>query len=98
QSLVMQTLNRLLERAAQRVRAQTGDIYRATVAGNSTMIHLFLGLPPDSIRLAPFITAANQPPPVRAGVLGLAISPQATVDCLPGVASYVGSDITAGVV
>jgi len=98
QSLVMQTLNRLLERAAQRVRAQTGDIYRATVAGNSTMIHLFLGLPPDSIRLAPFITAANQPPPVRAGTLGLAINPQATVDCLPGVASYVGSDITAGVV
>lgn len=98
QSLVMQTLNRLLASAAQRVRAQTSDIYWATVAGNSTMIHLFLGLPPEPIRLAPFITAANQPPPARAGALGLAIHPQATVDCLPGVASYVGSDITAGVV
>ena len=68
------------------------------MAGNSTMIHLFLGLPPQSIRLSPFVTAVNQPPPVRAGELGLAIHPQATVDCLPGVASYVGSDISAGVV
>jgi uncharacterized 2Fe-2S/4Fe-4S cluster protein (DUF4445 family) len=29
--------------------------------------------------------------------VGLNINPLATVDCLPGVASYVGSDITAGV-
>ena len=41
------------------------EIYKATVAGNSTMIHLFLGLPPQSIRLSPFITAVNQPPPSR---------------------------------
>jgi uncharacterized 2Fe-2S/4Fe-4S cluster protein (DUF4445 family) len=27
----------------------------------------------------------------------LAINPEATIDCLPGVASYVGADITAGV-
>jgi hypothetical protein len=57
-----------------------------TVAGNSTMIHLFLGLPPASIRLEPFITTINQPPMVRAGELGLNIHPQATVDCLTGVA------------
>ena len=29
--------------------------------------------------------------------LGLNIHPEGTVDCLPGVASYVGADITAGV-
>ncbi len=62
------------------------------------MIHLFLGMSPESIRLSPFITTANQPPPARAGEIGLAIHPQATVDCLPGVASYVGSDISAGVI
>lgn len=98
QDLVMQTLNQLLARAARRARAEPGDIYRATVAGNSTMIHLFLGLPPESIRLSPFITAVNQPPPVRAREIGLDIHPLASVDCLPGVASYVGADISAGVV
>jgi uncharacterized 2Fe-2S/4Fe-4S cluster protein (DUF4445 family) len=35
---------------------------------------------------------------VRAAEVGLVINPEATVDCLPGVASYVGADITAGVV
>ena len=30
-------------------------------------------------------------------MIGLAINPDATVDCLPGVASYVGADISSGV-
>jgi uncharacterized 2Fe-2S/4Fe-4S cluster protein (DUF4445 family) len=98
QILIISTINELIERATQRVKISPTDIYKMTVAGNSTMIHLFLGLPPSSIRLEPFITTINQPPPVRAGELGLNIHPQATVDCLPGVASYMGADISAGVV
>ena len=98
QSLVVQTFNRLLEQAAHRARVDVREIYKATVAGNSTMIHLFLGVPPQSIRLSPFITAVNQAPPVAAAELGLNIHPRASVDCLPGIASYVGSDITAGAV
>jgi uncharacterized 2Fe-2S/4Fe-4S cluster protein (DUF4445 family) len=98
QALVLQTFNRLLEQAAQRAHVRPGEIYKATVAGNSTMIHLFLGLQPQSIRLSPFVTTVNQPPSVQAADLGLKIHPQAAVDCLGGVASYVGSDISAGVV
>ncbi len=98
QTLVVDTLNQLIERAARRAKIEPAQIYKMTVAGNSTMIHLLLGLPPASIRLKPFVTAINQPPLLRAGELGLAIHPQAGVDCLPGVASYVGADITAGVV
>ncbi|MCG3212480.1 MAG: hypothetical protein FOGNACKC_06150 [Anaerolineae bacterium] len=98
QTLVVDTLNQLIERAARRAKIEPAQIYKMTVAGNSTMIHLLLGLPPASIRLEPFVTAINQPPLLRAGELGLAIHPQAGVDCLPGVASYVGADITAGVV
>ena len=51
----MQTFNRLLAQAAS-APGRPPQIYKATVAGNSTMIHLFLGLPPQSIRLSPFIT------------------------------------------
>ena len=98
QALVMETVNALIERAARRAKINPTEIRKMTVAGNSTMIHLFLGLPPGSIRLEPFVTTINQPPPIRAGELGLQIHPLASVDCLPGVASYVGADITAGVV
>jgi uncharacterized 2Fe-2S/4Fe-4S cluster protein (DUF4445 family) len=70
---------------------------RLAVAGNTTMIHLFLGIPAAQIRLSPFITVANHIPPMPARETGLKIHPEATVDCLPGVASYVGADISAGV-
>jgi uncharacterized 2Fe-2S/4Fe-4S cluster protein (DUF4445 family) len=45
----------------------------------------------------PFITTVNQLPLLRAHELGLEVCPDASVDCLPGIASYVGADITAGV-
>jgi uncharacterized 2Fe-2S/4Fe-4S cluster protein (DUF4445 family) len=98
QGLVMETLNRLLKQAARERSISTDEIYKAVVAGNSTMIHLFAGVPPESIRLMPFITAVNQFPPFPAREIGLGVNPEATVDCLPGIASYVGADITAGVV
>ncbi len=97
QKLVIETLNRLLEQAAQERNISTDQIYKVVVAGNSTMIHLFAGIPPEPIRLMPFITVINQLPPFPARQIGLGINPEGTVDCLPGIASYVGADITSGV-
>jgi uncharacterized 2Fe-2S/4Fe-4S cluster protein (DUF4445 family) len=94
---VLETINGLVDQACKRVGTQPGEIVKVAVAGNSTMIHLLLGIPAANIRLSPFITAVNQPPLLTAGEVGLNIHPEATVDCLPGVASYVGADITAGV-
>lgn len=98
QSLVVGTINGLLEQAAETAGIKPTGIYKMTVSGNSTMIHLLLGVQPESIRLEPFITSLNQPPTVLAEEIGVNICPQATVDALPGVASYVGADISAGVV
>lgn len=94
---VLDTINDLLETACKRVKAKPEDVMKATVAGNSTMIHLLLGIPAGSIRLSPFITAVNHPPLMTAKDVGINIHHEGTVDCLPGVASYVGADITAGV-
>ena len=96
-NLVIGTINGLVDVACKRVNASPKEIIKVTIAGNSTMIHLLLGVPPESIRLAPFITAINNPPLMTAREVGLNICAEATVDCLPGVASYVGADITAGV-
>ncbi len=98
QGLVVNTINELIERATRRAKIESTEIYKMTVTGNSTMIHLFLGLPASSIRLEPFVTTINHPPPVRASQVGVNIHPQANVECLPGVASYVGADISAGVI
>ncbi|MCB9446173.1 MAG: DUF4445 domain-containing protein [Ardenticatenaceae bacterium] len=110
--LVLETINGLLERTCQRANPSQGhkeekplsslrpcgdNIVKATITGNSTMIHLLLGIPAESIRLSPFVTAVNHIPSLTAKEVGLAIHPEAVVDCLPGVASYVGADISTGV-
>ncbi|MCB9006009.1 MAG: hypothetical protein H6656_01230 [Ardenticatenaceae bacterium] len=52
--------------------------------GNSIMMHLLLGLPAESIRLSPFVTAVNHLPTLTAAEIGLDIHPEAEVICLPG--------------
>ncbi len=95
--LVLDTINELLERTCNRVKAKQDDIVKVTISGNSTMMHLLLGIPATSIRLTPFVTAINHIPSLSGGEVGLDVYSKAVVDCLPGVASYVGADITAGV-
>jgi uncharacterized 2Fe-2S/4Fe-4S cluster protein (DUF4445 family) len=99
---VLGTINGLLELACKRVKLPEGkvtpeQVVKAVIAGNSTMMHLLLGIPASNIRLSPFITTVNQPPLTTGREVGLNVNPEAAVDCLPGVASYVGADITAGV-
>jgi len=67
---------------------EVNDIAIMTVAGNTTMIHLFLGIYPEYIRLEPYVPAITHPLPIRAHEVGIHI---------PCVGSYVGGDITAGV-
>lgn len=97
QARVKATIEELLERIRRRTGIEPAEISKAAVVGNTTMIHLFLGLPPASIRLAPYIPTVNHVPELRSHELNLPLHPQAAIDCLPGVASYVGADITAGV-
>ena len=94
---VVDTINTLAQTACRRQDARPEDIIKASIAGNSTMMHLLLGIPAASIRLAPYITAVNEFPPLTARDVGLDFFPEAVIDCLPGVSSYVGADITAGV-
>ncbi|MEW6027959.1 MAG: ASKHA domain-containing protein [Chloroflexota bacterium] len=94
---VLDTINELLDTACKRVKAKPEEVVKAAVSGNSTMMHLLLGVPAAPIRLSPFVTTVNHPPETTAREVGLRTNPEAIVDCLPGVASYVGADITAGV-
>jgi uncharacterized 2Fe-2S/4Fe-4S cluster protein (DUF4445 family) len=98
QTLVVGTLNRLIERVCRRQHIEPSAICKVVVAGNTTMMHLFLALPPEVIRKSPFVPTVNHVPPLLARNVGLAVHPEASLDCLPGVASYVGADITSGVV
>jgi uncharacterized 2Fe-2S/4Fe-4S cluster protein (DUF4445 family) len=94
--LVRETAHTLLERMRLRTGVHPESIYKVSVSGNTTMMHLFLALPSESIRRTPYIPVVNHPPTLSAAQIGLGVHPRASVDCLPSVASYVGADITAG--
>lgn len=97
QGFVVGTINRLLETCARRRQISTDEIFKMSIVGNSTMMHILLQVPPENIRLAPYTTTVNFPPRVAASELGLKVNPEARVESLPSVASFMGSDITAGV-
>ena len=94
---VVGELNVLIGRLAQTHDVRRDEIITAVIAGNTTMVHLFLGLPPAEIRREPYVPVATLPPVQHADELGLRIHPRATVTAMPGVASYVGGDIVADV-
>ena len=90
--LVLETINALILEVAPK----PDEIRAASIAGNTTMIHLLLGLQPKYIREAPYVPTVNPIPTLSAADIGLAIHPEAAVECAPGVGSYIGGDITAG--
>jgi len=94
--LVLETLNTLIEDLCGRHGVAPGEIDNAAVAGNTTMIHLLLGLPPEFIRLDPYTPTVNRPGRLRVSEVGLHVNPSAWVLFAPGVGSYVGGDISAG--
>lgn len=94
--LILETLNSLLAEIVNTTGIAEAAIHCAFIAGNTTMIHLLLGLPPRYIRESPYVPTVNTVPTFTAMEVGLYIHPQAVITFAPGVGSYVGGDITSG--
>lgn len=94
---VVEDVNSLLRELQDRFRLGAGDVSMVVAAGNTTMMHLLLGLDPAWIRREPYVGASYRPPPFRAAEAGLNINPRGLLYCLPSVSGFVGADIVAGV-
>jgi uncharacterized 2Fe-2S/4Fe-4S cluster protein (DUF4445 family) len=95
--LVLNTVNRLLDKILTLHKIQPDDITCAVFSGNTTMTHLFLGINPKYIREEPYVPAVKNVPVFNAAELRINIHPSAVVIFTPAVGSYVGGDITSGV-
>ena len=93
---VLQTVNELIKQAADAGKVSQADVCNCSISGNTTMIHLLLGLNPAYIRLDPYVPTLLENPQLTAAEIGLEIHPETLVHISPGVGSYVGGDITAG--
>jgi uncharacterized 2Fe-2S/4Fe-4S cluster protein (DUF4445 family) len=98
--LVLKTISSLMDKACRTSPVETSpsEIDALSVAGNTTMIHLFLGIDPRHIRYEPYLPATNIPPVLTGNEVGLPINPHGPVLCVPGRAGFVGGDITADVI
>lgn len=94
--MVLSTINGLIADMSVRSGVAPTDLQAAFLAGNTTMVHLLLELPPRYIRESPYVPTVNPVPALSAAEAGLDIRPDAVVEFAPGVGSYVGGDITAG--
>ena len=91
------TINQVMHRLLKRHKLPVTEISHITLAANTTMTHLFYGIDPKYIRLAPYTPPACHLPPVRARDLGLEVPEHVFIYSVSSVSSYVGGDIVAGV-
>jgi len=94
---VKEKLSFLTEELLKESKRALAEIKAFSLAGNTVMSHFFLELEPRFLREYPYVPVAKNYPLYRAGELGLIFKEEVPVWLSPSVASYVGGDITAGV-
>ncbi|MGL5346103.1 MAG: corrinoid activation/regeneration protein AcsV [Peptostreptococcaceae bacterium] len=96
-AVVEETINTLLDSIYAKTKIDKDNVVSLVVAGNTTMSSLFLGVYSDYLRQEPFIPPFLKSPQLIAKDIGINVNNSAYVHLAPSVASYVGGDITAGV-
>jgi uncharacterized 2Fe-2S/4Fe-4S cluster protein (DUF4445 family) len=73
------------------------EVHALSMAGNTVMTHFVLGLDISTIPVDPFVPVVRAPGFFAASELSLDTNPEAVVYLFPNAGSYVGGDITAGI-
>ncbi|HOQ04224.1 MAG TPA: ASKHA domain-containing protein [Anaerohalosphaeraceae bacterium] len=96
QSLIVK-LNEMLVTLCRKQQISPENLYEITAVGNTTMNHLLLGYPVQSLGQAPYkaysLTACDAP----ASKIGLQIHPAGRLYTVENIAGFVGSDTVAAV-
>ncbi len=93
---VLQGCTQLVARLCEQARVASGDIYVSTFAGNTTMLHLLLGLEVGRLGEAPFAPVFQLGLSFRSKELGLPFYPYGQAYILPIIGPFVGGDTVAG--
>jgi uncharacterized 2Fe-2S/4Fe-4S cluster protein (DUF4445 family) len=94
---IVTAINDLVSGLCYENKVKSSEIYELTAAGNSCMLHLLLGVNPSSLAVSPYVPAFREALSVEAARLGIGTAPGARAYIPPCASSYVGADITAGI-
>ena len=95
--LITTGLNQTVQDLCRSCRLEPQDIHTVTVAGNTAMTHLLIGIDPRWIIREPYIPVVNKPGILKAADLGIQVNDGARVFIFPNVGSYFGGDLIAGI-
>ena len=96
QQAILDTLNGLILQLCQKSQINKDSVYEVVAAGNTVMNHLLLGKAIDTLAVSPFTPNFTSIPALDASSLGLDLIPKAKVYIAPNIQSFVGGDISAG--
>lgn len=95
--LIINCINDLIKKLCIKNSINESNIYEVSIAANTTMMHVLLNINPMSIGKSPYSPTFVKSKNIRAKDLGIEISKFGSIYLLPGVSSYIGADIVAGV-
>jgi len=98
QSLIVGTINKLIAELVEESGIDPDHICGILAAGNTTMTQLLFGFDPRYIREEPYIPTTTLFPWIKASDIGVEVANHTYLYCFPCVASYIGGDITSGVI
>ena len=97
QESIVSSINGLAADLAGQTGAEVQDLRAVSISGNTTMVHLLLGLSPYHICREPYIPLVNDPDPFLCREVGLRFHSQALAWILPSIGSYFGGDLISGI-
>ncbi|HWQ42899.1 MAG TPA: ASKHA domain-containing protein [Desulfosporosinus sp.] len=92
---VVEAINCLIVEATNKAGVNKRDIYAVSIAANTCMHHLFLGVNPRHIALAPYVPAISEPIVADPLELNIDINQAGKIFVLPNIAGFVGADTVA---
>jgi uncharacterized 2Fe-2S/4Fe-4S cluster protein (DUF4445 family) len=93
---VLNGINGLIRQMCTQQKIPPEYIRHLTIAGNTTMFHLLVGLDPISLARAPYTPIFTDYQEYSAEELGFEVNPRALVSLLPSLSAFIGADILAG--
>ncbi|MGQ9542621.1 MAG: ASKHA domain-containing protein [Candidatus Bathyarchaeia archaeon] len=96
-SCVVQAINRIVQEACLKVGCSPSDIVDFSIAGNTVMHHLFLGLPTKYLSLSPYPPVSSMGLEIEVAKLGLNAAPDLKAYLFPIIAGFVGGDAVADI-
>lgn len=96
-TLIVYEINRLIAGLARKADIETTDLLHVVATGNTTMLHLLLGVNCALMGVSPFVPVFTESITLPAAELGISIHVDGRLTVLPSKTAFVGADLLSAI-